>query len=46
MKLIDIQKQKYGTMTNEEKRLNKYDLGHFRHKETDIEAMIPGIHNL
>lgn len=34
-------------MTNEEKRMNKFDLFHYKAKDNkDIDALIPGIHNL
>jgi hypothetical protein len=47
LRLMDLQKHKYGTMTNEEKRMNKVDLHNYKANEgTHIEAMIPGIHNL
>lgn len=47
MKLLDLQKVKYGTMTNEEKRMNRGDLQHYKTNEVNqFEAMIPGIHNL
>ena len=34
-------------MTNEEKRMNKFDLRHFKDKDPQhVEALIPGINNL
>jgi hypothetical protein len=34
-------------MTNEEKRMNKYDLNHYKINTNDeLKALIPGIHNL
>lgn len=30
MKILDMQKHKYGTMTNEEKRMNKLDLHNYK----------------
>ena len=47
MKLHELQKNKYGTMTHEEKRLNRMDLLNYKSQNTtQMEAMIPGIHNL
>ena len=47
MRLMDLQKMNYGTMTNEEKKLNKLDLVHYKTKnDFNFEAMIPGINNL
>lgn len=48
MKLLDLQKHKYGTMTNEEKRMNRLDLNNFKTNDHpgQFEALIPGIHNL
>ena len=34
-------------MTNEEKRMNRIDLGHYKTNDmNNFEALIPGIHNL
>lgn len=46
MKLHELQKNSYGTMTQEEKRLNRIDLLNYKTKDNQIEAMIPGINNL
>lgn len=46
MRLHDLQKNKYGTMTHEEKRINRVDLLNYKSKESQMEAMVPGIHNL
>lgn len=47
MRLMDMQKHSYGTMTNEEKKINKLDLINYKQKnDYHNEAMIPGIHNL
>lgn len=44
---MEMQKHKYGTMTNEEKRMNKLDLHNYKINDANhFEAMIPGIHNL
>ncbi|CDW84404.1 UNKNOWN [Stylonychia lemnae] len=41
-----LQKQNYGKMTYEEKRINKEDLHHFKEHQAQFEAMIPGINNI
>ncbi len=47
MKILDHQKQVYGTMTNEEKLMNRLDLHNYKYNDPkQFEAMIPGIHNL
>ena len=33
-------------MTAMEKRINKADLKHFKDKDSQVQAMIPGIHNI
>lgn len=44
---MDLQKHKYGTMTDQEKRMNRLDLHNYKTGDANIfEAMIPGIHNL
>ncbi len=44
---MDLQKHQYGTMTNEEKRMNRVDLHNYKtNAPKEFEAMIPGIHNL
>ena len=30
MKILDLQKHKYGTMTNEEKKMNRIDLHNYK----------------
>ena len=47
MKILELQKNKFGTMTHEEKHMNKGNLHNYKtntHRHT--EAMIPGIYNL
>lgn len=47
MKLHDYQKNTLGTMTQEEKLMNKLDLNSYKQNEQkQVEALIPGIHNL
>lgn len=47
MKLHELQRNKYGTMTHEEKRINRLDLLNYKGANgSQLEAMIPGIHNL
>ena len=47
LKIMELQKQKYGTMTYEEKRMNKVDLEHVKSNQAkDFDALIPGINNL
>jgi hypothetical protein len=47
MKILDLQKHNYGTMTNEEKRMNRIDLHNYKDNNAhQFEALIPGIHNL
>ena len=41
----ELQKHNFGKMTFQEKRLNKDDLVTFKKDQTEIHAMIPGIHN-
>ena len=36
----------FGTMTGHEKKLNKGDLHNYKKIEPQLQAMIPGIHNL
>ena len=36
----------FGTMTGHEKKLNKLDLHNYKKIEPQLQAMIPGIHNL
>lgn len=47
MRLLSLQKSSFGTMTNEEKRINKVDLNNYKSRDGNhLDAMIPGIHNL
>ncbi len=47
MKLLELQKVKYGTMTDQEKKMNRKDLHSYKTNDIDhLEALIPGIHNL
>ena len=36
IKVRELQKANFGTMTHEEKKMNKQDLGHFKHKDTNF----------
>ena len=46
LKILELQKQKYGTMTYEEKRMNKLGLEHFKSNQPkEFDALIPGINN-
>lgn len=40
------EKMNFGTMTGQEKKLNKGDLHSYKKIEPQLQAMIPGIHNL
>ena len=42
----ELQKQNFGKMTYEEKRINKEDLHHFKEQQPEFTALIPGINNL
>lgn len=42
-----LNKNNFGKMTQQEKKLNKVDLGHFKTKEfQQINALIPGLNNI
>jgi hypothetical protein len=44
MKIMQSQKNRYGTMTTDERRMNHYDSNHYQSNE--IDALIPGLNNL
>lgn len=47
MKIYDKLKQTYGSMTHEEKLMNRADLNYYKTNDNKhTEALIPGINNL
>ncbi len=44
--LQQLQKQNYGKMTWQEKRINRDDLQHFKEHQDQYSALIPGLNNL
>lgn len=44
--LAQLQKHNFGKMTNNEKRINKEDLGQYKDNQPEVKAIIPGINHL
>ena len=44
-KMNEINKQTYGKMTYQEKKLNRNDLHRYKEKNNNLTAMIPGLNH-
>lgn len=44
--ILEVNKDRYGSMTQQEKHLNRPDLRDYKHNGTEVKALIPGLNNL
>ncbi len=44
--IAEINKDRFGTMTQVEKEMNRPDLNSYKHQNNQVTGMVPGLHNL